>query len=390
VVALEKCRAVRANYVEVYGCLWMGDACLGLGEFAEAENYLLMALDRAQDYFGKGGNQTWIAKVFLAELAYEREQFDKAEEFLREALSHVKTGDAWLEVYASAYRVASMLAAFNDSWEAAVTLLETAAREVRAIGLRNVALVFRILRFDIMCQAGRLENARDMLDKIGEAALDKSVNPDNEGDARFVDRAKVSMARFEILSGNPAKALKILDEIETTTKQNGRVRLMMTITSLRAGAHCRLGDDRAAFSALKTVLHMALVTGAHSALFEEPMTLWPVLQNAAGRMADEFSEDKLYLVRKLLTQFELESERLDFAPGVAMGAADPDISLSCRENEVLLRLGDGYSSKEIARDLNVAVNTVLSYRKSLYKKLGVNARSSAIQVGRQKGLLKGG
>jgi DNA-binding CsgD family transcriptional regulator len=50
--------------------------------------------------------------------------------------------------------------------------------------------------------------------------------------------------------------------------------------------------------------------------------------------------------------------------------------LSAREREILLSVADGYSSKEIARDLGISPRTVECHVEHIKAKLGVRNRAS--------------
>ena len=56
----------------------------------------------------------------------------------------------------------------------------------------------------------------------------------------------------------------------------------------------------------------------------------------------------------------------------------PDAQLSTREAEVLKFLSRGFSNKEIADQIELSVETVRTYLKSIYKKLHVRSRTEAV------------
>ena len=56
----------------------------------------------------------------------------------------------------------------------------------------------------------------------------------------------------------------------------------------------------------------------------------------------------------------------------------PDVQLSIREAEVLKFLSRGFSNKEIADQIELSVETVRTYLKSIYKKLHVRSRTEAV------------
>ncbi|MCF6379305.1 response regulator transcription factor [Nocardioides KLBMP 9356] len=65
-------------------------------------------------------------------------------------------------------------------------------------------------------------------------------------------------------------------------------------------------------------------------------------------------------------------------PVVDSIAADPRAVLTTREEEVLARIATGVSNADIARQMGVTVNSVKSYIKSAYAKVGASSRSQAV------------
>lgn len=55
------------------------------------------------------------------------------------------------------------------------------------------------------------------------------------------------------------------------------------------------------------------------------------------------------------------------------------VQLSDREQQILTLIGDGQSSKEIARTLDISVRTVESHRQSLYRKLDLDGQADLIR-----------
>ncbi len=59
---------------------------------------------------------------------------------------------------------------------------------------------------------------------------------------------------------------------------------------------------------------------------------------------------------------------------------NPLVTLSRRELEVLSSLATGRTNKQIARDMDVSLNTVKFHVRNLFQKLGVNSRAQAIAM----------
>lgn len=70
-------------------------------------------------------------------------------------------------------------------------------------------------------------------------------------------------------------------------------------------------------------------------------------------------------------------------------AANPDAQLTERETEVLRLAAKGYNHAEVARLLQLSVNTVASYTRRIYEKLEVHSRAEALYEAGRLGLFDG-
>jgi len=80
------------------------------------------------------------------------------------------------------------------------------------------------------------------------------------------------------------------------------------------------------------------------------------------------------------------------APSLLAGpAADEDTGperLTTRESEVLRLIGGGASVPEIARVLNISLNTCRSHVRAVHTKLGVRTQLEAVVTAQRLGLLR--
>lgn len=67
---------------------------------------------------------------------------------------------------------------------------------------------------------------------------------------------------------------------------------------------------------------------------------------------------------------------------------EPFDALSTREKEVLKLVAEGETSREIAKELFIAVSTVKSHRNNIMKKLKVNDIAGLIKIAIRKGIIK--
>jgi DNA-binding NarL/FixJ family response regulator len=64
-----------------------------------------------------------------------------------------------------------------------------------------------------------------------------------------------------------------------------------------------------------------------------------------------------------------------------------DVRLTARESEVLMFIAKGMSSRQVAELLNISANTVSSYVKTIYRKLGISSRAEASIEALRRGLM---
>ncbi len=90
-----------------------------------------------------------------------------------------------------------------------------------------------------------------------------------------------------------------------------------------------------------------------------------------------------YLSPQVSDRLLVRIQRGDLETGNSVSALD---GLSPREQQVMRLIADGMTSKEIAANLDLGVETVRSYRKTLMKKLGVNNVAGLTQLAISSGM----
>ena len=64
-----------------------------------------------------------------------------------------------------------------------------------------------------------------------------------------------------------------------------------------------------------------------------------------------------------------------------------DEQLTCSEIGIIRLIADGYTTKEIASRKNISFHTVMSHRKNIFRKLGVNNISELLMYSVKAGLI---
>jgi LuxR family maltose regulon positive regulatory protein len=210
------------------------------------------------------------------------------------------------------------------------------------------------------------------LGRPGEArAALTALDDERAGSGEF----RNALAVICLAEGDPAGALDALRDV-----LDGRAPVIGYVTlveaELLAGlAHRELGDERAANQAAERAL----------ALAESDRLVLPFAMTGSRELLEA-------LPRHETAHAALLADILDVMRGVSPAAHDQFSSpsaeeLSPGELRVLRYLPTNLSRPEIAGELSVSVNTVSTHLRSIYAKLQVRDRSSAVQRARELRLL---
>ena len=213
------------------------------------------------------------------------------------------------------------------------------------------------------------------LGMTGEARAALAALDDERAGSGEIGNARAVICLAE---GDPAGALGALrDVLDGTAPVIGYVTVVEA--HLLAGlAHRELGDQRAANQAAERAL----------ALAEADRLLLPFAMTGSRGLLEA-------LPRHETAHAALLTDILDVLRGASPAAkyqsAPPETEeLSLGELRVLRYLPTNLSRPQIAGELSVSPNTVSTHIRSIYAKLGVRDRSSAVQRARELRLLAGG
>jgi LuxR family maltose regulon positive regulatory protein len=213
------------------------------------------------------------------------------------------------------------------------------------------------------------------LGMTGEARAMLAALDDERAGSGEIRNARAVICLAE---GDPAGALGALhDVLDGTAPVLGYVTLVEA--HLLAGlAHRELGDQRAATAAVERAL----------ALAEADRLILPFAMTGSAGLLEA-------LPRHQTAHAALRADILDVLhgsspPAKGRSAGPPAEELSPGELKVLRYLPTNLSRPEIAGELSVSPNTVSAHIRSIYAKLGVRDRSSAVRRARELRLLAAG
>ncbi|MCB2129183.1 MAG: response regulator transcription factor [Rhodobacteraceae bacterium] len=125
---------------------------------------------------------------------------------------------------------------------------------------------------------------------------------------------------------------------------------------------------------------VVIVTGREDAEIVPPL----LDAGAAGVLS---KSTPIAAIRDALARIVRGETVLDDAFRTVAAANAPDLNLTAREHEVLVRIARGMANPAIAKDLGLSPKTVESHRAGLMRKLGVNSTATLMLAAARAGLI---
>jgi LuxR family transcriptional regulator, maltose regulon positive regulatory protein len=391
----------------IHDAEWRGTCKLGLGveallagEITQARQHILEArdlLDSAGNFYGvraalqilgvmnlKQGELHHASELFqevlqeageelsdraqalagLAEIAYERDELERAGQLASEALD---------------------ISQKVQEHDALVNCTLTLARVVQAKGeteraQQMVQGLITKMHSSILADDIELGQAWIAYIKGDLEAAERWIST-WEGDAStpvlVQERRTLMAARLLVARGEMETALTKLAPWLEKARRQGRRRSEIEILTLQAFARFSHHDRSQARQSLRKALRLAQPEGYKRVFLDEGERLAVLLKD----VLTEVELDSLAgFARALLVAIVQEQAG---AMNAASGNMPPLEALSDREKRVLRLLVVGRTYREIADELVVSLNTVKTQLESIYRKLGVSNRDEASEVARQ-------
>ena len=355
-------REIGRPYLEI-GCLaQLGFASLVLHSFATTQQRCREAIALAERH-GWGAEPVIApALIMLAGTLVWTGEFDEGERWLRRTERALQT-DTGPDIRLLLHQTAGILHAGRGRHHEALEEL-SAAEYLGSQLADSQALATRATRWLPATQA--------RLGMTGEARALLATLDDERASSGEIRNARAVICLAE---GNPAAALAaVADVLDGTAPVLGYVTVMEA--HLLAGlAHRELGDQRAASQAAERAL----------ALAEADRLVLPFAMTGSRELLEA-------LPRHESAHAALLADILDVLHGSSPAAKEqssspPAEELSPGELRVLRYLPTNLSRPEIAGELSVSPNTVNAHVRSIYAKLQVRDRSSAVRRARELRLL---
>ncbi len=345
-----------------------------LGQIRKSSEICEQALEQAEEYRRRHGHiLPAVASIYAIRASNFYRHYD-----LEQAFQFAKRGLAISEIWGQAdtkmvasWTMATVLTARNEP-EAALKVVETAKQTAQRASSWFSKLA-KLSEGQIYRGIGDLDKATELARELVD--FDAPVDP--EFSAFYPLCIEVLIANKEC-----DKALSMTDEILGLLRDySGGYKTIILV--LQAWAYQCKGNKREAVSILETALQFAEAECDISAFIGRFQYIEDLLRNIEAKGAFKDILARIFAVQRV------KASAQDNATN-----RDPDLDMESliepmteRELEILRLLNSHLPTPEIADMLAISVNTVRTHIKSIYSKLGVHSRSTAIGLSRKLKLL---
>jgi LuxR family transcriptional regulator, maltose regulon positive regulatory protein len=377
---------MRNVFASVYYRCLQGMAEAQQLRIASAESYYLDALRLAEQHVGSHSVAAALAASFISRIRYEQGRLDEAEAMLVDRVSLINAG-TMLDCVLSAYSVMARIAVHRMNLARAHSLLEWAENQgnTRAWGRLSAAAVLERVR--LYLNEGRLDQGIECLHRLEQLAAEYPA-PTNCAWSDIHRYAALARAYLASAEERFDEAISILDGLRRELENVHNIHFALRVETHLAIVKFRAMQVTEAIRSFGTVVSAFARVGVYQTILDEGgAEIGPLIaafqENAerTGRPQELMSYTS-NLIAAWKSRYQSEPQQPP-TPIVTYAISDP---LSVRESDILKLIAEGQSNKEIARNLDIAPETVKSHVKHIFTKLNVEKRAQAVSRAQILGL----
>src|SRR5258708_1572763 len=346
---------------------------------AAADGHYREALRIAEQNVGPNSIAAALPASLIARIKYEQGQLDEAEAWVIDRASLISSA-TMLDCVWSTYLVIAGVGPARMNFDRARTILERAenqgaARDWGRLSAGAIAEQARLYLND-----GRLDEAAACVDRLERLAR-KYPAPRPCAWSEIEWHHKLARAHLLGQQARPDEAIAILQQLQREAEAMQHRQFLICIAIRLSTGELSAGKATEAASRFRRVLAACAAAGLYQTVLDEGPLISKLLQTT--RESGNVTTDMLPYVDRLVAGLHRAGQ-----DGLAPTSGARILSaLSPRETDILKLIAEGLSNKEIARSLDIGPETVKSYLKSVFIKLGVERRAQAVSRAQTLGLV---
>jgi LuxR family maltose regulon positive regulatory protein len=366
----------RNVFASVYRRCLQGIAELRQIRLTAAEGHYREGLRIAEQYVGPNSVAAALPTSLIARILYEQGQLDEAEALVIDRASLISSG-AMLDCVRSAFFVLARVAAARMNLERAHTLLERAENHGVSRDWGRLTAAATAEQARLYLNEGRVDEGAACVDRL-EQLTRKYPAPRLCAWSEIQWDHKLAHAHLLGQRERPEEAMSILRELQRETEAAHHRYFLIRVEIRISALQLSVGKTAEATNRFRRILAACAGGGLYQIILDEGCDLVQMVHQSGSISAHLMS----YVDRLVADSQRARQDRL-----VPTFRAEALHALSTRETEILKLIAQGFSNKEIARNLDIGPETVKSHLKSVFTKLGVERRAQAVSRAQTLGLV---
>lgn len=369
--------------IAIFVDLQYASCLIATNPLPDAVTHAQRALDFAREEFAADSYELLSAQLMRGILYHECNELEQARVCLLPALAQLRKINGWMWLFAESYTAAAAILARLEGMEAAEAQIRAGEAFAHERNLPRLTRYMAIARANELMRVREWHAANAVLEAPLVADLLRYQGREPEILAQKA-LALLALTRLLLKLGRVGEAQRTLDGIDEDFIDVADARIRFTHRALAMRCAFALRRYNRALEHMQAAVGMAMQRGfVRRALDQAPYII--DVMNWAQRSGRKVSASTLDYIRATLLD-----ERIDAAQAHPATGASPvpqvspvdNLTLSPRESQIMTLVAEGFSTKEIARSLDISEGTVKSHRKKIHEKLGVFTRSQAIMRAR--------
>jgi len=370
-----------ADYDLIY-LLWFSYRAqveFNIGNLSQAK----VLFEQAAEYAASRGlnmsNVFINAIVGLGRIYYEWNDLETAREYLIEGVKLAENGenlDRLLLAYDAYFRYLIKTSDFAQAHEKLVKIKALAASHYNP---PTIMANIDALEIELAIAEGSVDSVKDKtFDHLNMPGRDLNALHENKFH---------SIARLFSALGQVSRAIEILNDLIYIAEQQNRKYSEIYLKTCLALQYQKIDDHDNARRVLNKVLGMAETQNYQRNFLDVGAEILLLLQAALLDRRDGVDANmppSINYIERLISEIEQDSRKR--LAGAAIQLSEKAL-VTEREKEVIQLLAEGLSYVEISFQMHISINTLKTYIKSIYGKLGIHNKVEAINKAKKLNIL---
>ncbi len=348
----------------------------------EADRYYQEAMRLAEQHVGPNSVATALPASLIAQIRYEQGRLDDAEGLVVDRLPIINAA-GMLECAACAYFTLTRVAVARMNTQRAVALLGQAETLGHRRKWGRLIAMVQFWRLQLYLTESRVSEAGACLDHLEQLTAEYPVPvPCAWSAIHFI--TAFARANLALADNRTPESISILRTLHHEFQATNHLYIAFVLAMQLSKALLAANEPSEALKTFCNVLRAAASAGIDQMVLDGGPQVGGLLllfQESARHTGQ--SRELLPYVDALMARWRerYEQKRAQSAKPIIVD------SLSTRERNIIELIAQGQSNKEIARDLDIAPETVKSHVKHIFAKLDVDKRTKAVTRAQSLGLV---